>query len=339
VISEDFGSEEDIKKSNQRIQDILLAYQHNPVPPLELPSNLAPVVQVHRVLSMWHQFLYLLVHNFKLVRRNTMALGFRIFYVVFLALVMGLVFQLKHGQNSITNREGLLFALNINQSISSVFQMIRTFASEKGVLARERASGTYQVAPFFMSRVLASSPFDFGTQFLLGIILYWLAGLRPNAGAFFIFLVTLSITSYTGQALGFFLGAAIHRPDVAGGVTGVLITIMLLFAGQLIILPSIPLYFIWLYYGNFVAYSYRALIINEFTGLTFTCDGASNSTCFKTGEAVIDFLGFDTGPQVGVSVAIVIAWTAFFLFCAYVTLRIRKPFPDQSKLRAPKKTI
>lgn len=65
---------------------------------------------------------------------------------------------------------------------------MRVFPPERGVMIRERSTGSYRVAAYF----LAKSTSDVGsftvTPFVLATIVYWSVGLRPEAVAFFFFL-------------------------------------------------------------------------------------------------------------------------------------------------------
>ena len=74
---------------------------------------------------------------------------------------------------------------------------MRVFPPERGLMIRERSTGSYRVGPYF----LAKSTSDIGTftvsPMLYATSVYWCIGLRPEAGAFFVFLLL-----FTSQASG-----------------------------------------------------------------------------------------------------------------------------------------
>ena len=66
---------------------------------------------------------------------------------------------------------------------------MRVFPPERSLMIRERSKGSYRVGPYF----LAKSTSDIGiytvAPILFATIVYWCVGLRPEAGAFFVFLL------------------------------------------------------------------------------------------------------------------------------------------------------
>ena len=74
---------------------------------------------------------------------------------------------------------------------------MRVFPPERGLMIRERSTGSYRVGPYF----LAKSTSDIGiytvAPILFATVIYWCVGLRPEAGAFFTYLLL-----FMGQASG-----------------------------------------------------------------------------------------------------------------------------------------
>lgn len=66
---------------------------------------------------------------------------------------------------------------------------MRVFPPERGLMIRERSTGSYRVGPYF----LAKSTSDIGlytvAPILFATAVYWSVGLRSEAGAYFIFLL------------------------------------------------------------------------------------------------------------------------------------------------------
>lgn len=50
----------------------------------------------------------------------------------------------------------------------------------------------------------------------------------------------------------------------------------------------------WLVYCSYVYYSFSALVVNEFKGLTFACAPQQSGVCVLTGEQVIRDLGLES---------------------------------------------
>lgn len=61
----------------------------------------------------------------------------------------------------------------------------------------------------------------------------------------------------------------------------------------LVNLDSLPIVANWVPYASFLRWAYQALVINEFTGESFTCSGGSTSQCLQSGSEVIQSLAFN----------------------------------------------
>lgn len=91
--------------------------------------------------------------------------------------------------NNVADISGSMFFVSLQQSFNGLNTSMRIFPPERGLMIRERSNGSYRVGPYF----LAKSTSDIGiytvAPMLLAAAVYWCVGLRPEAGAFFIFLV------------------------------------------------------------------------------------------------------------------------------------------------------
>ena len=54
-------------------------------------------------------------------------------------------------------------------------------------MMRERSTGSYRVGPYFLAKSTSDMGLYTVAPLLFGILVYWAAGLRPEAGPFFIF--------------------------------------------------------------------------------------------------------------------------------------------------------
>eukprot|EP00168_Porphyra_purpurea_P016901 TRINITY_DN5629_c0_g2_i1.p2 TRINITY_DN5629_c0_g2~~TRINITY_DN5629_c0_g2_i1.p2 ORF type:complete len:661 (-),score=282.50 TRINITY_DN5629_c0_g2_i1:1146-3128(-) len=102
--------------------------------------------------------------------------------------------------------------------------------------------------------------------------IYFLAGL--NLGGFgerfayyiaVLFSLSLFVSTYAR------LLSTMGNKDLANALGGVGLIVMVMFSGFLVPHDSIPNFLIWLYWASPVQWAYHALLINEYTGLTFTC--------------------------------------------------------------------
>lgn len=115
--------------------------------------------------------------------------------------------------------------------------------------------------------------------FILGSIVYGLAGLNPEVSCFWKFIMILVLFNLTASSIVFFLSVAISDLGVANLVGslvmlyksepslpregGPLIKDSLLFAGLLMNYDKVPRVFRWMLTTSFFHAAYEALLVNE----------------------------------------------------------------------------
>mmetsp|Transcript_12407 Transcript_12407/g.21004 ORF Transcript_12407/g.21004 Transcript_12407/m.21004 type:complete len:659 (+) Transcript_12407:234-2210(+) len=222
--------------------------------------------------------------------RNPFATTVMLGQTVFLAILTGLIYlRIGTDQRSIQDRAGVLFFVITNQAFGALASLTQ-FLEEREVFVRERTAGAYRTSSFFLSTWFMEFPERIIFPFIFSVIVYWMVGLNPQAGCFFIFFVIVMLVSMVASSYTSFVGTLTGNAKVAQAVSPIFIVIMLIFGGFFINTNSIPVYFIWLQYLSFFKYSYEAAIVNEFTGLTFTCDASvqRNGVCpMPDGQYVI----------------------------------------------------
>ncbi len=68
------------------------------------------------------------------------------------------------------------------------FHLILLFPNERKIWLRDRDNGLYGPIEYYCSVVISGLPGDYIAATILGSILYWMFGLRADAGAFFTWL-------------------------------------------------------------------------------------------------------------------------------------------------------
>ncbi len=68
----------------------------------------------------------------------------------------------------------------INAAMSSLVKTLNAFPKERAIVARERAKGAYDAAPYFLSKLAAESPIGALFPLLFAGIVYPAAGLHPK---------------------------------------------------------------------------------------------------------------------------------------------------------------
>jgi hypothetical protein len=97
----------------------------------------------------------------------------------------------------------------------------------------------------------------------------------------------------------------------------------------------IPAALAWIQWLSPVRYAFGAAIVNEFTGLVFTCTGASTTGCVPNGQAEIERLGM-TEDSVGRNLGILLGFCLVYFSMGYFVMRWKKvrwlvPTPAHAK--------
>ncbi|XP_016309189.1 ATP-binding cassette sub-family G member 2-like, partial [Sinocyclocheilus anshuiensis] len=140
------------------------------------------------------------------------------------------------------------------------------------VLRHEYISGYYRVSVYFLSKIL-SDILTLRTipAIIFSCVTYFMIGLKASAEAFFIFLFSIVLVSYTATSMTLAISADQTVVAIANIFMTISFVFMMIFSGLLVNLPSVADWLNWLKYLSIPRYGLAALEINEFTGLKF-CD-------------------------------------------------------------------
>lgn len=102
------------------------------------------------------------------------------------------------------------------------------------------------------------------------------------------------LVNVTSAMLGFAVSAASPSSDFANEIGTPMMIILILFGGFYVSIKSLPVVANLIPYLSTFRWGFQALAVNEFRGLTFSCESDNQSECILTGEealATIDFEG------------------------------------------------
>jgi len=245
--------------------------------------------------------------DYKKILRNSSLLAWRSFVeqtrdfktifiksliISFFSLLIGGIFSnIGNDQESIQNRKGLLFFIPINLAFSTLIGVTNTFPKEKNVVNRERTANAYTTLPYLASKFLIEIPLTALPGLVYSCVVYWIVELNPDTFGYFILILMFETLVVTALGLG--ISAMANSVEMANGIAPPFIVIGILFGGYYIDIKSLPPVAEWIPYISLLRWTFQALCINEFKGLTFTCDGYDDESCIKTGEQALVTLSFD----------------------------------------------
>ncbi|XP_041115577.1 broad substrate specificity ATP-binding cassette transporter ABCG2-like [Polyodon spathula] len=292
--------------------------------------------------SFFHQLKWVSKRTFRNLMLNPQTSVAQIGVTVFLALIVGAIFfGIKDDESGIQNRVGALFFVVTNQCFSTV-SAAELFITERKIFIHEYISGYYRLSVYFLSKIMAdiltlrTVPSIFFT-----CVAYFMIGLKKTVPAFFIFMFTTTLVSYTATAMTLAISADQSVVAVANIFMTISFVFMMIFSGLLVNLPSIMNWLAWFKYLSIPRYGLTALQVNEFVGLDF-CKNSStssvppgdNSNCSMsspfvlcTGEQFLKRQGIEATEwglwENHLALAIMML---IFLAIAYLKLRFMKKF-------------
>ncbi|XP_023122126.2 broad substrate specificity ATP-binding cassette transporter ABCG2-like isoform X2 [Amphiprion ocellaris] len=276
--------------------------------------------------SFLTQFRWVLKRTFRNLMLNPQTSVAQLAVTLFLALVIGAIFfNVQENESGIQNRFGALFFVTVNQCFSSL-SSAELFITERKLFTHEYISGYYRVSIYFLSKIL-SDIITLRTipAIVFSCVAYFMIGFKATAEAFFLFMFSVALVSYTATSMALAISADQTVVAIANIFMTIACVFMMIFAGLLVNLPSIVSWLAWLKYLSIPRYGYTALQINEFTGLNF-CEEL-NVTTHCTGEEILKGQGVDSSSwdfwQNHLALCIM---TICFLTIAYLKLRFIRKF-------------
>uniref|UniRef100_A0A3Q2WUL0 ATP-binding cassette, sub-family G (WHITE), member 2a n=1 Tax=Haplochromis burtoni TaxID=8153 RepID=A0A3Q2WUL0_HAPBU len=333
---------ESMSKSRRGIGEKLVEEYRNCQHFKETKAELERIVQGKKVVTttpfrtityttgFFTQFRWVLKRTFRNLILNPQTSIAQVAVTILLALVVGaLFFNVQNDSSGIQNRTGALFFIVVNQCFGSL-SAAELFIAERKIFIHEYISGYYRVSVYFLCKIL-SDIITLRTipAIVFTCVAYFMVGLKPTAGAFFFYMLTVALCSYTATSMAF----AISADQTVVAIANIFMTIscvfMMIFAGLLVNIPSIASWLAWLKYLSIPRYGLSALQANEFTGLTF-CEKMNttlNQQYCYSGEKVLEEQGVEYSLwgmwQNHLALFIM---TICFLIITYLKLRFIKKF-------------
>ncbi|KAG5177382.1 ATP-binding cassette superfamily [Tribonema minus] len=273
------------------------------------------------VTTFWYQLRVLLERQGKQSRGEVFS-GVNIFQILAVAVIASAVwFQ----SNNISDITGVFFFISIQQSFNALSSIMRVFPAERGLMMRERSTGSYRVGPYFLAKSFSDMALYVLFPAIYATLVYWCVGLRPSASAFVVYLVIFLSEIMAAQSVGMLISAAIKDFAAAQSFSFVLVLVIMLFGGFYVNNDRIPQGIRWIKYLSFLYWGYGALLVNEFEGRSFACN-AEDEARYGGGDCPIsgdDVLAVYDFQHIKVWQSLLVLWAMFLAlrFMTYCVLR------------------
>uniref|UniRef100_A0A672HHV5 ATP-binding cassette, sub-family G (WHITE), member 2a n=1 Tax=Salarias fasciatus TaxID=181472 RepID=A0A672HHV5_SALFA len=280
AFNDDDGDDEDtnpdsrkITLSRRRIEDKLVEEYRNCHYFKETKAELEKIVMGKQLTSsvrsrtityhtgFFTQFRWVLKRTFRNLLLNPQTSVAQVMVTLFLALVVGAIFfDVQLNSSGLQNRFGALFFITVNQCFSSM-SAAELFITERKLFVHEYISGYYRLSVYFLTKILS----DILTMrtipaIIFSCVAYFMIGFKAAVDSFFLFMFSVALVAYTATSMAMAISADQTVVAIATIFMTIICVFMMIFAGLLVSLPSIPSWLAWLKYLSIPRYADPAVL-------------------------------------------------------------------------------
>jgi ATP-binding cassette subfamily G (WHITE) protein 2 (SNQ2) len=198
----------------------------------------------------------------------------KFFIIISNALIVGSLFYGQSlGTSGAFSRGGSLFFSILFLGWLQLSELMKA-VSGRDVVKRHEDFAFYHPSAVSIARVLQDFPLLLAQVIPFAIIMYFMQGLDVDPAKFFIYFLFIYTTTFCITALYRMFAALSPTIDDAVRFSGLALNLLIIYTGYVIPKPQLLgqyIWFGWLYYVNPVAYSFEAVLTNEFADRTMQC--------------------------------------------------------------------
>ncbi|XP_064092394.1 uncharacterized protein LOC135205559 [Macrobrachium nipponense] len=215
-----------------------------------------------------------------------------------LGLLAGLLwYQVPREEENLQDIQGWMFFSSSYWTMFFLFTALQSFPTEKEVITKERASGSYRVSAYYLAKMVGELPLTVILPTFYFLISYPMMGFHSFMTALQLLLMLL-LGTLVGQSYGFFIGAICGNLPRGITISAIFTFFTQLFGGYLN--NRIPEWMDWARYLSIVHYIFQNMNFIEFSsgeGLRCAKGISSFSSCRANSSSVVES---DTGNFIDV---------------------------------------
>ncbi|KAJ7341147.1 hypothetical protein JRQ81_004933, partial [Phrynocephalus forsythii] len=285
LTSVDTQSQERQLETYSRVQTISSAYKHSDVFLRMLESieeskchvkELPPIpFKCEESPSALCKLRILLMRTMKNFSRDKIGIIMRISQNLFFGLFVAFfILRVNHDvlKGAMQDRIGLIYQFVAAVPYTGILNALALFPALRAVGDQESKNGLYEKWQILFAYIVHFLPFSVLNIALFSTFMYWTIGFYPEVSRFGYFFAAILVPHILGELLTLTLLGVIQNPHVVNGAA-VLLNVAGALAGSGLIrsMEDMPTPFKMLSYFSFQKYTSEILVVNEFSGLTFTC--------------------------------------------------------------------
>ncbi|KAK7207674.1 ABC-2 type transporter-domain-containing protein [Myxozyma melibiosi] len=222
-------------------------------------------------LSFIMQLRVLIKRGFERQKGDKAFMASSLFSALAQSLIVGsLFYNITDTYNGAFSRGGCVFFALLFFTINAMAEMALSYP-QRMIVEKQKRFAFYHPAAEAISAFLTAMPLRVISMIIFTIIFYFLVNLQVKAGQFFLFLLVLQVSTLTISLFFQMISAVSPTLEVANSIAGLGIMIIFIYAGFLIPLPLMKVWFRWLNYLNPLRFSFEALLANEMHAREMDC--------------------------------------------------------------------
>ncbi|KAI1436261.1 ABC-2 type transporter-domain-containing protein [Xylaria sp. CBS 124048] len=188
-----------------------------------------------------------------------------------MSLIVGSVFyNLQPVTASFYQRGALIFFACLLNAFASALEILTLYA-QRPIVEKHSRYALYHPAAEAVASMLCDMPYKISNAIIFNTSLYFLTNLRREPGAFFFFLLYSFFTVMVMSMIFRTIASASRSISQALVPAAILILDLVVFTGFVIPVGYMLKWCRWLNYVDPLAYSFEAMMVNEFSGRQFRC--------------------------------------------------------------------
>ena len=199
------------------------------------------------------------------------ATAMQVFMQIVLALVLGSVYYGTPAATAGFNSLGAVLFMAVLLNALTAIAEISSLYNQRPIVQKHATYAFYHPATEAIAGVVSDMPVKLATAVVFNNILYFMSGLRREAGPFFLYFLITYLLTFVMSAIFRTMAAVTKTISQAMTLAGILVLAIVIYTGFIIAIPQMHPWFSWIRWINPVFYGFEILIANEFHGREFTC--------------------------------------------------------------------
>ncbi|KAJ4553577.1 GTPase-activating protein [Exophiala dermatitidis] len=190
--------------------------------------------------------------------------------IVMSLIIASLFYGTPFGTQAFFSKSSLLFFTVLLNSLLTVTEINALYA-QRPIVEKHASYAFYHPFAEALAGVISDMTIKIAASIIFNTIIYFLGGLRYEAGPFFIFFL-INFTALLSMSSIFRTVAAASKTIAqALAAAGVILIAVVVYTGFILPRPNMHPWFKWITWIDPLAYAFEALIVNEFHGRNFPC--------------------------------------------------------------------